>query len=136
MFKPTYFSLNFLLILCLALGLLFSSASVWAHPPNEPSLQLDYRAEQGEAMAQWLLGSLYRRGDEKPQDDKQAVFWFRKAAEQGFALAQFSLGDMLEKGRGIDKDIEQALVWYRKAADQGDRTAQAALTRLEPVRAP
>ena len=40
-------------------------------------------AEQGLAGAQSNLGVCYSEGRGVPQDDKQAVFWFRKAAGQG-----------------------------------------------------
>jgi len=35
---------------------------------------------------------LYARDEGVAQDDKQAAFWFRKAADQGEAMAQFNLG--------------------------------------------
>ena len=59
-----------------------------------------------------------------PQDDQQAVAWYRKAAEQGHASAQFNLGNMYANGRGVPQDRQQALAWYRKAAEQGDASAQ------------
>lgn len=40
-------------------------------------------AEQGNPMAQHHLGWLYVLGRGVPQDDEEAVRWFRKAAEQG-----------------------------------------------------
>src|SRR5271170_4185690 len=51
-------------------------------------------AEQGDAMAQSRLGLMYRDGHGVPQDDQQAVEWFRKAAEQGRANAQYNLAHM------------------------------------------
>ena len=51
-------------------------------------------AEQGDASAQSLVGSMYNEGLGVPQDDKTAVKWYRLAAEQGFAAAQASLGVM------------------------------------------
>ena len=44
-------------------------------------------AEQGHAGAQGALGHMYYYGEGVPQDDRQAVFWYRKAAEQGHAIA-------------------------------------------------
>ena len=49
-------------------------------------------AEQGHAGAQLALGFMYAYGRGVPEDDTEAVKWYRKAAEQGHAEAQNSLG--------------------------------------------
>ena len=59
-----------------------------------------------------------------PQDDAQAVKWYRLAADQGDASAQFNLGLMYRTGQGVPQDDAQAVKWYRLAADQGDASAQ------------
>jgi len=84
-------------------------------------------ANQGNAVAQFLMGELYDRGDGVPQDDEQAVRWWRKAAEQGLARAQNEVGVALTDGRGMSPDPQQAVLWYRKAADQGLDVAQVNL---------
>ena len=38
------------------------------------------KANAGNAAAQWLLGYAYQVGRGVPQDDAQAVAWYRKAA--------------------------------------------------------
>ena len=48
--------------------------------------------------------SKYRDGTGMPQDDTEAVKWFRKAAEQGDASAQNDLGVMYQNGRGVPQD--------------------------------
>jgi TPR repeat protein len=55
-------------------------------------------AEQGEAKAQFILGTVYANGKEVPQNYKQAVAWYQKAAEQGHASAQYDLGQMYTRG--------------------------------------
>ena len=98
-------------------------------------------AEQGHARAQYRLGVMYADGRGVPQDDIEAVKWFRKAlkklrllAEQGDAGAQFSLGGMYYNGWGVQKDEAEAVKWFRKAlkklrllAEQGDAGAQFSL---------
>ena len=84
-------------------------------------------ADQGYALAQLSLGTMYDSGQGVQQDYVQAVAWYRKAADQGDARAQFSLGFMYERGRGVPQDYVQAMAWYRKAADQGDARAQFSL---------
>ena len=81
-------------------------------------------AEKGDALAQYNLGVLYRKGRGVPQDDVQARGWYAKAAAQGQAKAQFNLGTLYFNGEGVPKDYQQALRWFRLAADQGEALAQ------------
>jgi uncharacterized protein len=76
-------------------------------------------AEQGNATAQFDLGSMYHRGRGVPQDYAAALTWYRMAADQGDARAQNGLGDMYFEGNGVPQDYAAALAWYRKSADQG-----------------
>ena len=71
-----------------------------------------------------MLGASYDAGYGVSQNDRQAVFWYRKAAEQGDAKAQFNLGVMYMDGRGVAQDDRQAVAWFQKAAAQGDTGAQ------------
>ena len=45
-------------------------------------------AEQGIAAAQFNLGVMYDNGEGVPENDAEAVKWYRKAADQGDADAQ------------------------------------------------
>ena len=81
-------------------------------------------AEQGDALAQYHLGVLYRKGRGVPQDDVQARQWYDKAAVQGHAKAQYNLGTLYFNGEGVPKDYRQALRWFRLAADQREAIAQ------------
>ena len=82
------------------------------------------KAKQGDAEAQFCLGLLYGEGRGVPQDYKQAVHWYTKAAEQGYAEAQYNLGIMYVSGDGVPKDYKQAVYWFKKAAEQGYAEAQ------------
>ncbi len=46
-----------------------------------------------------------------PQDDRQAVAWYHKAAEQGQVDAQSNLGAMYDNGKGVPQDDRQAVAW-------------------------
>ncbi len=72
-------------------------------------------AEQGNARAQFVLGTMYNNGQGVTQDYAEAVKWYRKAAEKGYARAQFSLGTMYGLGRGVTQDNLQAHVWLNIA---------------------
>ena len=75
---------------------------------------------------------MYRYGWGVPEDDEEAVKWYREAAEQGHADAQCNLGDMYCYGLGVPEDCEEAAKWYQKAARQGITAAQKALAKMEP----
>ena len=81
-------------------------------------------ADQGHAGAQYNLGLMYASGEGVPEDDAEAVRWFRLAADQGHADAQNNLGVMYDNGEGVPEDDAEAAGWYRLAADQGLADAQ------------
>jgi len=62
-------------------------------------------ADAGNTRAQTYLGVLYDNGQGVPQDDAQAVVWYRKAADQGDARAQTNLGAAYETGRGVARGL-------------------------------
>ena len=66
----------------------------------------------------------YDNGRGVPEDDAEAVRWYRLAAEQGEAAAQSNLGLMYEHGDGVPQDYVEAVRWYRLAADQEYAIAQ------------
>ena len=53
-----------------------------------------------------------------PQDDAEAVRWFRLAADQGVAVALNSLGVMYGTGEGVPQDYVQAHMWLNLAASR------------------
>ena len=59
-----------------------------------------------------------------PENNRQAVYWYTKAAQQGDTDAQFLLGIMYDEGDDVPEDKAQAVYWYTKAAEMGDETAQ------------
>ena len=107
-------------------------------------------AEQGDAFAQGILGSMYVNGQGVLQDYKEAVKWLLKSAEQkytpaqrlirssyhklhkevaeqGDSYAQRFLGDSYYLGLGVTQDYAEAAKWYKKAAEQGDSVSQVIL---------
>jgi hypothetical protein len=61
-------------------------------------------ADQGDARAQSTLGLIYYGGRGVPQDDNEAVKWFRRAADQDDVFGNFYLGVMFADGRGVPQD--------------------------------
>ena len=87
-------------------------------------------AENGNQLAQGLIGTMYRSGKGVPQNSTQAAKWFLKAAEQGMRREQGLLGWMYYKGEGVPQDYAKAIKWFRKAANQMDTTAQINLSMM------
>ncbi len=90
-------------------------------PPPPTLLQ---RAERGDAVAQFTLGSCYANGRGAPQNYQAAVKWFYLSAKQGYAPAENRLGICCYRGLGTPQNYAEAVAWYRKAAQQGYAPAQ------------
>ncbi|OOR89654.1 hypothetical protein B0181_06630 [Moraxella caviae] len=87
-------------------------------------------ANQGNAIGQGLLGSLYFDGEYVRQSYDEALRLYRLSANQGFSSSQNALGEMYYYGYGVDVDFAQAAYWFRKAADQDHGEAQYSLGYL------
>ena len=88
-------------------------------------------ATQGDADAQYQLGTLYYSGNGIEQDYSQAALWYRRAAQQGNVDAQYSLGNMYLMGEGVGQNDRQAAEWYTMAAEQGHSSARHNLSSLQ-----
>ena len=77
-------------------------------------------AEKGDVDAQTNLGLMYQNGWGVPQDDKEAVYWYKLAAEQEHAKAQYNLGVMYALGEGVIKDYVYAHMWGNIASMNGN----------------
>lgn len=111
---------NFLL----AVALLFSFSSVQAECRYLSNLaECQAEAGQGNAIAQFILGSMYENGEGVAQDYKEAMKWYQKAAEQGDADAQYGLGKMYADGSGVAQDYVMSHMWFDIAAEQTYRDA-------------
>jgi len=124
----------------LALVVMLAAVPTWAGEAgleafkrgNYATALKEYRplAEQGDAVAQFALGSMYENGRGVSQDDKVAVRWYRLAAEQGQPSAQNNLAKMYRRGRGVPRDDVLAHMWWSLAAAQGHENARRARDRL------
>jgi TPR repeat protein len=74
---------------------------------------------------------MYNYGSGVPEDDAEAVRWYRLAAEQGDAAVQTTLGVMYANGRGVPEDIVLAYMFYNLAAAQGNERALSNKDRIE-----
>jgi TPR repeat protein len=74
-------------------------------------------ARQGNASAQFWLGTGYEQGWFGTPDFRNALKWLRGSAERGDADAQNALGQMYENSEGVTQNYTIAAKWYKKAAE-------------------
>ena len=69
--------------------------------------ELQARAKQGDANAQYQLGTMYDNGQGVPKDVKEAVKWYRLAAEQGDTSSQKRFGELVLQDFVYGSDIRK-----------------------------
>ena len=72
-------------------------------------------AVAGDSRARALIGMMYVDGEGVPQDDAEALRWFRLSADHGHAIGQWMLGAMYAEGRGLPRDYVLAYMWFNFA---------------------
>ena len=65
-----------------------------SQPAKSDIERLREKAAQGDADAQYNLGVAYANGEGVPEDDAEAVKWYRDAAEQGHAEGRVGCANM------------------------------------------
>ncbi|WP_144445644.1 SEL1-like repeat protein [Inquilinus limosus] len=81
--------------------------------------ELVRRAEAGDTLAEYGLGTRFANGTELPQSPERAAYWYRRAAEQGMPDALYALGVAYRDGIGVTGDAQEAMTWFRKASLAG-----------------
>lgn len=77
-------------------------------------------AAQGNAAADYLMGTFYTHGYGVDVNHDEAIKWYKLAAEKGHARAQADVATCYANGEGVKRDERQMAYWYEKAAAQGD----------------
>ena len=85
-------------------------------------------AKQGNAKAQYFIGTLFYNGYQVKRDYVTAYGFLLLAAKQGHTDAQNKLGEILVEGQSIHadnltEDDVQAIKWFRLAATHGHALA-------------
>lgn len=112
---------------------LFHADHQWRTASEKPDssrvAEIMFRAERGEANAQFTLAVFYEQGRVIEQDRKKAADWYHKAALQGHLEAQFEYVVCLASGIGTAADEKEALAWARKyvAAQQNTKVRVCSL---------
>lgn len=81
-------------------------------------------ADQGSAVAQATLGTIFTKGLQGKVDYEQAAKWYKKAADQGEADGQLGLGVSYALGHGVAVNFEEARRLLAAAADKGQVEAE------------
>lgn len=77
------------------------------------------QAEEGDASAQFQLGTEYENGERITKDSDQSFVWYLKSAKQANADAQCAVGKAYFTGSGVERNFEEAYYWYSLAAKAG-----------------
>jgi hypothetical protein len=96
-----------------ALALLVAaSGPATANPNDHEATRSHYAAAaQGNAEAQFKLGTIYLKGTGVPQSDALALQWFLRAANKEHAEAQLALSGMFANGKGVARHDVLAYKW-------------------------
>ena len=72
-------------------------------------------AEKGDSHALTMVGWIHEHGLGVPQDDDEAVKWYKLSAKLRSPSAEFNLGALFMR----KKDYESARIWYESSASHG-----------------
>lgn len=81
-------------------------------------------ADPWETSGYVSLGWCYVNGYGVPQDYREAVRWWSRAAEQGNEVAQVCLEWCYENGYGVPQNYKGTETWHNKSVKQGNAEVQ------------
>ena len=87
--------------------------------------QMIKNADDGDPIAQYMLGALCWNGKGVPQDRAKALKLWHQSAKQGNLESLLGLGFLYSEGEGVDIDEEKGFAFYKTAADNGSVDAQS-----------
>jgi|SRR5208283_3363690 len=97
---------------------------------NERIVELDHRANAGDANAALELSDAYFKGKDVSKDEKAGYQLLLRAANQGLPKAQFQMGEYTaDRGKRPD-DYIVAYMWYTLAERNGYKQSKKKLKEL------
>lgn len=93
--------------------------------PDIPRIQAG--ADRGSIPQEIELGAAYFTGRGVPRDEKQAAYWYEKAANSGNPDAQLQIGYFYQAGIGVTRDPARAVRWFERAVAGGSVEAKVDL---------
>lgn len=89
----------------------------YAINPDIPHIEAG--ADRGDIQKEIELGAAYLAGHGVARDEKQAAYWYEKAANSGDPGAQEQIGYFYEAGIGVERDPARAALWFERAVAGG-----------------
>lgn len=87
-------------------------------------INIQKSAEQGEGIAQSMLGTMYYTGGNGlPKDLDRAVEWYMKACRNNDAMGYLGMGSLYALGQGVKKDPVQAHRLLTRSEELGNADA-------------
>jgi TPR repeat protein len=80
-------------------------------------------AEQGNAKAQYNLGTIYEYGFDVLRDPQEAIKWYQKASNQGNGQSAINLAEMYARGFDAPKDVTKESNLLKKFYEGSDMTS-------------
>ena len=87
---------------------------------DEAAEQLEQLAEDGDAHAQYIIGTAYRDGGLLIPDTAKAQKLLERAAEQDLDAAQYALGKLHLSDDADVHDSAKGIYWLKRSADNGN----------------
>ena len=87
---------------------------------DEAAEQLEQLAEDGDAYAQYIIGTAYRDGGLLIPDTVKAQKLLKRATEQDLAAAQYALGKLYLSDDADVHDPAKGIYWLKRSADSGN----------------
>ena len=87
---------------------------------DEAAEQLEQLAEDGDAYAQYIIGTAYRDGGLLIPDMVKAQKLLERAAEQDLDVAQYALGKLYLSDDTDVHDSANGIYWLKRSADNGN----------------
>ena len=87
---------------------------------DEAAEQLEQLAEDGDAYAQYIIGTAYCDGGRLIPDTAKAQKLLERAAEQGLDAAQYALGKLYLSDDADVHDSAKGIYWLKRSADSGN----------------
>lgn len=88
-------------------------------------------AEHGHPAAQYNIGVMHEWGNGMPQDNANALKWYKRSAERSHKDAQNNLGALYSKGEGTEQNFIEALKWFIIATKNGSEGGQKNILIVE-----
>ena len=87
---------------------------------DEAAEQLEQLAEDGDAYAQYIIGTAYRDGGLLIPDMVKVQKLLKRAAEQGLGAAQYALGKLYLSDDADVHNSAKGIYWLKRSADNGN----------------